>query len=468
MAAKESQKLPRREFMGRVATGAAAAALSSCVSASSTKGRRKPNVIYAFSDEHRWQSMSFAQMPGLHTPNMQALASQGVTFTHCISNYPVCSPHRAILMTGRWPHQQGMIDNNLQLSPDEMTLGKAFKAAGYDTGYVGKWHLGGTRAEPFGFDLSLIWSGTNNHWDKSKYHPRDAGPVQPKGYNATLMTGQALRYIEEHRGNPFFLMLSWNPPHSNFLDPPPEKLALYPEGSLPRRENVPADARSGEKGDKRIWGQNSWPYYRGYHAHISANDDELGRIMAKLDELGLAEDTILVYSSDHGTMMGSHGLGSKRQPYEESIRVPFCIRWPGVIPAGVASHALFGTIDIMPTLCSLCGLSIPVTCMGRDFSPTLRGGQGPDPEMQFIMHISKKNASHGDKHPAPIFRGVRTRRYTYAHYPDRPWCLFDNEEDPYQLNNLIDDSSKAALRKELDKRLREFLREAEDPFVLPA
>ena len=468
MSEKQIQRLRRREFMGALAGGVAATAFGSTARGSNGETRRRPNVIYAFSDEHRWQSMSFAEQPELQTPNMRRLGSEGVSFSHCISNYPVCSPHRAMLMTGRWPYQQGVIDNNIPLSSDEMTVGKAFQAAGYRTGYIGKWHLGGERAEPFGFDLSLIWSRTGSHWDESLYHPAEGEPVQPKGYNATLMTDQALDFIERNKERPFFLMLSWNPPHSNFLDAPDEKKRLYPnENSLPRRKNVVLQPSEGEEKEETIFDSNTWPYFQGYNAHISAVDDEIGRLMKKVDDLGLAQDTILVYSSDHGSMMGSHGLGSKRQPYEESIRVPFLIRWPGLVPAGVAPDSLFGTIDIMPTLCSLAGIPIPESCMGLDFSPTLRGAKGPDPEMQFIMHISKKNASHGEGHPAPLFRGLRSGRYTYAYYPGKPWCLFDNQEDPFQLANLIDDPGKGGPRKEMDEMLRECLGKAEDPFALP-
>jgi len=469
MRTKNNGGMRRRDFLGRMAVGVAAAGvLPSCATVDRERPSWKPNVIYTFSDEHRWQSMSFTEMSELQTPNMARLAADGIHFTHCISNYPVCSPHRAILMTSRWPYQHGMIDNNYPLDPREMTLGKAFQAAGYTTGYIGKWHLGGVRAEPFGFDLSLIWGNTNTHWNKSKYFPLKGKPVQPKGYNATLMTDQALEFIEQHRKDPFFLMVSWNPPHSNFTDAPKPKKALYPEGSLPYRKNAKPDPKVNASENRPIWKKNDWPSYQGYHAHVSAIDDELGRIMVKLDELGLAEDTILVYSSDHGSMLGSHGVGSKRQPYEESIRVPFCIRWPRVISPGNTSDVLFGSIDIMPTLCGLAGIPAPDTCEGQDFSGIMRGDQGPDPEAQFIMHISKNNASGGQRHPAPLFRGLRTRRYTYAVYPDRPWCLFDNEEDPFQLNNLIDDPGKASLIKELDKTLRDFMRKAEDPLVLPS
>jgi len=454
-----SRAIKRREFLGAAAGGAAA--LSRLARGAEAEPRRKPNVIYAFSDEHRWHSMSFSDMPEARTPHLARLAAQGVEFTRCISNYPVCSPHRAILMTGRWPYAQGVIDNDIPLSPDETTLGKAFKAAGYATAYIGKWHLGGTRAEPFGFDTSLIWTGTNNHW-RSACHPKGGPPVPTKGYNATLMTDQALAFIAEHTAHPFFLMVSWNPPHSSFTDAPDDKKALYPEGSLKPRPNQ----RVGKGGRGGAFG-TSWNVYQGYHAHVSAIDAELGRLMAKLDELGLADDTILVYSSDHGSMLGSQGVGGKRQPYEESVRVPFLVRWPRAVPAGRKVGSLLGTIDVMPTVCALAGLPVPTTCQGLDFSAALRGGKGPEPASQFLMHISKKHASGGERHPAPIFRGVTTGRHTYAVYPDRPWCLFDHGDDPCQLKNLIDEPSKAPVRAELRAMLAEWLRKADDPFKLP-
>lgn len=466
-----SDSMNRREFVQTIAGGTVAAVLARTARAQEADIRR-PNVVYLFSDEHRRQSTPFAGMPEVKTPHMRQLADQGITFTNCVSNYPVCSPHRAILMTGRWPHQQkmadqspGMIDNSLPLSPDQMTLGKAFKSAGYATGYVGKWHLGGTRAEPFGFDLSLIWSRTNNHWN-SVYHPKDSTPVPCKEYNATVMTDQALRFIDDHKGQPFFLMVSWNPPHSNFTDAPDAMKALYPDGSLPYRPNVrEPKARGKQSAERRAQGQ--WRTYQGYHAHVSAIDAELGRVMKKLDELGLAGDTILVYASDHGSMLGSHGVGGKRQPYEESIKTPFIVRWPKGVPAGRTSASLFGSIDIMPSLCGLAGLPVPETCSGEDFSPTMRGEKGPEPASQFIMHICKQHASGGEKHPAPLFRGVTTGRHTYALYPDRPWCLFDNEADPYQMKNLIDDPALAPTRDGLRAMLADWLKRSADPFVMP-
>ena len=453
--------MKRREFLAAAGSAAALTAMSG----RRASGAARPNVVYVFSDEHRYQSMSMSELPQVHTPHMAALARQGTSFTQCISNYPVCSPYRAILQTGRWPYQTGVIDNNEPLSPDEETIGKAFQAAGYRTGYIGKWHLGGLRAESFGYDTSLIWTGVNAHYDKAKYHPAEGEPVQPKGYNAELMTDQALEFLDANAAEPFMLMLSLNPPHADFLAAPPDKKELYPEGSLPFRPNYgPAETNDDAPAISK---RNTWPYYQGYHAHISAIDDQLGRVMQKLDDLGIADNTILVYSSDHGSMFGSHGVGSKRQPFEESIRVPFIIRWPGQIPAGAMRPDLFGAIDKVPTLCALAGVDAPSVCEGRDFSPQVRGKSGPIMDAQFIMHIQKLNASGGNNHPAPLFRGLRTPRHTFALYPDSPWCLFDNIADPYQQKNLINDPSMTELRRSLHAELVGRMAHAEDPLELP-
>jgi arylsulfatase A-like enzyme len=456
------QTVGRRTFL-RTAAGAAAAMAS--LGAEAPSSRRRPNVIYAFSDEHRWQSMSFTEMPELRTPHMARMAEEGVEFTHCISSYPVCSPHRAMLVTSRWPYRTGIIDNNIDLSPEETTLGDAFRQAGYRTGYIGKWHLGGVRAEPYGFDESLIWDRLGAHWNEARYHPAEGEPVQPRGYNPTLMTDQALDFVERHRDKPFFLMVSWHPPHYQFRDAPEEKKALYPEGSLPWRPNVKASARTGE--DLPTWAKFDWPDYQGYHAHISAIDDELGRLMARLRELNLEQDTVLVYSSDHGSMFGSHGVGSKRQPYEESIRVPFLVRAPGVVPARRKVNALFGTVDVAPTLCALAGVSVPDSFEGVDYSGYLRGEDGPEPDSQLIMHLSKRQASNAENHPAPLFRGLRSDRYTYAVLPEGGGMLFDNVEDPYQMHNLFEDPGHAERRRDLHRRLVEWLKRTGDPISLP-
>lgn len=462
MANRNRNELTRRKFLAAAGSGVLAASASA--QPAKITGRR-PNVIYLFSDEHRWHSISCTELPELKTPNLARLAEESAEFTQCISNYPVCSPYRAMLLTGRWPYETGIIDNGLPLFPDENTVGKAFQTADWRTSYIGKWHLHGTRAEPFGFEHSMIWEKTNQHFDVSEYYPADNKAVVPKGYNATLMTDQALEFIEANRAQPFALFVSLNPPHANFTDAPEAKKALYPEGSLSKRPNW----RSAPKGvteESKFFSNNGWPYYEGYHAHISAIDDEVGRVMRKLEELGMENDTILVYTSDHGSMFGSHGVGGKRQPYEESIRVPFFVRWPGRIDAKKKVNSLFGTIDVVPTLCGLAGVKAPSTCKGQDFSGYVIGGVGPHPESQFIMHIAKANASGAENHPAPLFRGVRTKQHTYFVTDKGEGSLFDNRTDPYQMKNLFNNADARTARDACEKMTRAWLTAASDPFEL--
>jgi arylsulfatase A-like enzyme len=442
-----------------------AAAAATTVAAQEPLTVQQPNIIFAFSDEHRWHAMGHTAMPNVQTPNMDRMALEGVAFDLCVSNYPVCSPYRAMLMTGRWPHQNGVIDNNIPLNPDAVTLGDLFRKAGYSTGYIGKWHLGGEDAKPYGFDYSTIWTNTNTHFDESDFHTGAGEPEQPEGYNATLMTDQANAFIRLSAGTPFFLMLSWNPPHSDYLDAPEDMNALYDGVDLPYRENV-VDPTGDENARKRmLWSEGFDDQYRGYHAHVSAVDRELGRLMETVEELGLRENTIIVYSSDHGVQLGSHGVGSKRQPYDESILVPYLF-WGGPITfPGRRIYSPVGTVDILPTLCGLAGIGIPKTAAGRDLAAVVAQGALIDDEPQLIMHISKENASHGQDHPAPLFRGLRAPTHTYVLYPDGREMLFDNVADLYQINNLADDREHRARKSELRRTLGLQLQAAYDRYV---
>lgn len=414
--------------------------------------------------------MGHTQTPACRTPVMDALARDGASFTQCISNYPVCSPQRAMLLTGAWPFEQGVVDNNIPLAHDRPSVGKAFQAAGYQTAYIGKWHLGGTRAEPLGFDHSLIWTNSNDHWN-SLYHPAAGEPVKYNGYNATGMTDQAIDWLAGRDDDrPFLLMLSINPPHSRFTDPPQEFADLYPDtAALPWRRNA------GESPDvKMVAGGKAsmWDIYRGYHAHVSAIDAEIGRLLARLNALGLGNDTIVTYTSDHGSMVGSNSREGKRLPHAESIRVPFIARWPGRILAGASFDDLFGSIDIVPTLCGLAAVDPPDGCTGRDLSGLLLEGKSPpadDPgtRSQFLMHVAKEHASGGLNHPAPLFRGVTTGRYTWAATPEGPWVLFDNQADPLQRCNLAGDPATADLQAELRAMTADWLARTGDPFELP-
>ncbi len=426
---------------------------------------QKPNLLFVFSDEHRACSLPGEPFNEAHTPVLAKFAGEGMSFNNCISNYPVCSPYRAMLLTSRWPYQTGITDNALQLRPDEVSIGRVFRDAGYRTGYIGKWHLspgdeGGTFIPKGparqGFDDWHVWSNTNKHYDKSFTHNPDTGErIQPKGYNATLMTDTALELIEKNRQQPWMLMISWNPPHPNFEDAPPDQQKRYEPDALKFRPNRKAAPTA-----------NLRRQLRGYYGHISAVDTEFGRLLRKLEETGQAAKTIVVYTSDHGDMMGSHGFGGKRLPWDESCRVPFMVRYPGVVPAKKVARQLFSTVDIYPTMCGLAGLKVPPHCVGKDISAVMHGQDQKSQESVFLMHIAKENASGGVENRARLFRGVRTQTHTYALGEDGRWCLYDNVADPYQMHNLIDDPKQEPLLQSLDAMLRQWLNKARDPFPL--
>ncbi len=424
-----------------------------------------PNIIFAFSDQHRWHSMGHTAMFAMKTPSMDRIAAEGVSFDLCISNYPVCSPYRAMVMTGRWPNQTQVIDNQIPIGVDEYTIADAFKAKGYATGYIGKWHLGGTTAMPYGFDESIVWSDTNTHFDTSEFVTGTGETGKPEGYNATLMTDQAEDFVRRHALMPFMLMLSWNPPHTDYLDAPDDMKELYPPESLPYRDNYVAPEGTEEEQEQRLWSGDGDEQYRGYHAHVSAIDRELGRLMTLVEELGLRGNTIIVYTSDHGTLLGSHNADGKRQPYDESIRVPL-LAWGGPIqPVGKRFGVPVGTIDLMPTLLGAAQIAVPESCEGRDLSRSIIYGVEPPNEPQLIMHIAKENASLGADHPAPLFRGVRTRDHTYVLFPDGKEWLFDDLLDPYQMTNIADQPENRVKKSELRRALGLLLNEAEDPYL---
>ena len=471
----EGVRMPstRREFIGSLAlSGAGAMPAAQRPSAGGQRDRRKPNVLFAFSDQHRACSMPGEPYNDAEAPNLSRLASQGLRVRNCISNYPVCSPYRGMLLSGRWPCQTGIIDNARPLKTSEVSLGEAFRHQGYQTGYIGKWHLDarGTEGRGFrpegearhGFDEWEAWYNTNPHFDRSyKFDRMTRQRLQPAGYNATLMTDDALRFMRRHTGKPWMLVLSWNPPHSPFRDAPPDLMAKYDAADLQLRPNAAETVTRPVAGRRRFDVRKN---LAGYNAHIEAIDREMGRILRMLDETGQAENTIVVYTSDHGEMMGSHNRTGKRLPHEESCRVPFIVRYPGVTPAGEASDGILSTIDLYPTLCGLAGFAPPSHCRGRDLSAGLRGGDPQGPEHAFLMHIEKQHASGGRNHPAPIFRGLRTKRYTYAVGETGRWCLYDDQEDPYQRHNLIADPKHRNLMSDFDGQIIDDLHKAEDPF----
>ena len=439
---------------------------------------RLPNVLYVFSDEHRACSLPGEPYNDALAPNITKFARENLSFRNCISNYPVCSPYRAILQTGKWPYHNTVIDNcsakppRIGLRSDPESLGNTFRHSGYYTGYIGKWHLSeddsefippGVRRQ--GYEDWHVWANTNVHFDKSFTFDQSTGQkIKPRGYNCTLMTDQAVEFIRDRtRGietKPWMLVVSWNPPHPVYDDAPAEEMRLYDPTALRQRPNVQFSDRFRLTATEAIlrWTE------QGYYAHITAVDKEFERLLLVLDETGQADNTIVVYTSDHGDLMGSHGYIGKRMPQEESCKVPFIVRYPGVTPHGGESNILFSAIDIYPSLCGLAGIRVPPHCEGSDLSASMRGQKIKGPESVFLMHIEKFHASGGVNNPAVIFRGIRTDRFTYAVADDGRWCLYDNREDPYQQHNLVADPQRTALMHDLDGLVLDWLKKASDPY----
>lgn len=411
---------------------------------------RRPNIVFLFADQMRWCDTGYAGNTQVHTPHLDRLAAEGVTFTHAVSSCPLCTPYRASLLTGRHALSNGMLLNDVRLPTDEISIAHVLRAAGYDTAYLGKWHLDGPYRGGFtppgprrqGFDYWAVANCTHDYLH-SFYFRDDPEPIWIEGYDADHFTDLAVEYIHAHRDRPFCLFVSWGPPHDPYLLMPPQYM-LHNPADIRLRPNVRGDWREA---------------IAGYYSHIAALDRCVGRILRALDVLRMDQDTIVVFTSDHGDMLGSQGQPRKQRPWDESIRVPFVMRWPGHCPAGHQTPALLNAMDIMPTLLELVGLPVGQTVEGSSFAASALGAQFCGPSSAFIHNT----CPFGE--PLPEWRGVRTVRYTYVETRQGPWLLYDNEADPYQLSNLVDRAGWAHVRRDLAEELRCWLQAVGDDFA---
>ena len=452
----------RRHFLTSTATAVAAAN-----QATGNTSSPRPNVLYLFSDQ--WRAMDHGYMGNqeVRTPNIDALAEQSVNFTNAVSGIPVCCPHRGSLLTGQYPLSHGLFLNDLRLNDKATSIAQAMSASGYDTGYIGKWHIDGTGRSAYipperrqGFDYWKVLECTHNY-NKSPFFDKESKDPQIwKGYDAYAQTRDAVAYIKNHGAapsesrKPFSLFLSWGPPHAPYRTGPAKWLDHYDSKELTLRGNVPPQIS-----------KQAQSTYAGYYAHCSALDECVGSLIAALRESGQLENTIIVYTSDHGDMLHSRGQLKKQRPWDESIRVPFLVRCPSrlkVRPRKI--EAPINTPDIMPTVLGLAGLQIPETVDGEDFSAVVRGKRKLEDNHALITCPSpfgQWTRAQGGRE----YRGVRTRRYTYTRALEGPWELFDNESDPFQQRNLITSPRHRALRDELEDKLSARLKETGDDFA---
>jgi arylsulfatase A-like enzyme len=423
---------------------------------------KQPNVVFVFADEWRAQTTGYAGELGIRTPVLDRLSGESINLVTAVSNCPLCTPYRGCLLTGQYPLTHGLFVNDVSLDPAADGLAKSFARGGYDTAYVGKWHVDGHGRDAYipperqqGFQHWQVLECSHDYNHSPYYEGHSPEIKYWDGYDAIAQTRAAQSYIRQHDNrNPFLLVLSWGPPHFPYDTAPEVYRALYSDAPPQRRPNVPL---------------GTWIITRdalaGYYAHCSVLDTCVGDLLATLEEQGLDENTIFVFTSDHGDAIGSHNHGNKQAPWDECIRVPFLLRWParfGRAPRRL--DALIGAPDLMPTLLGLCDLPIPGSVEGLDFSDYLAGG--PDPsDGAALIAVYHPIADWAHCEGGREYRGLRTKRHTYVRALDGPWMLFDNQADPYQMHNLVDDPQFTTLRGDLEQWLQHRLNAMADRFL---
>lgn len=337
-----------------------------------------PNILFVFSDQQRYFDLGCCGNREVITPNIDAWAAESVVFDRFYSNCPVCVPARGTLLTGTYPLRHGAITNDLRVRSDSRSIANVLNENGYNTAYLGKWHLGGVPRDQFITEENRLgfsyWRGCNCNHNYMKAYYDDNANVRhfEDGYEPHIQTGLAEQYIASADiEKPFAMFLSFGTPHDPYDLVPPETLALYDETTFTLRDNVIFPVM---RSPHIIFDEASLRrQIRGYYAHITELDAMMGRLLTALDARGMRDDTIIVYTSDHGNMLGSHGLTDKQLPFEESVHIPFIISYGKKLKAGTRS-GIASLVDVTPTLLSLAGIDISCEVFdGRDAADVING-----------------------------------------------------------------------------------------------
>jgi arylsulfatase A-like enzyme len=491
---------PRRTRVRRAALAFVAAAAVAHPAAA----QRRPNIVFLFSDDHAAHAIS-AYRPHLayggrfpRTPQLDRLAESGMLFENAFVTNSICGPSRATLLTGQYGHLNGVMTNREELHPTHVTFPGLVRAAGYQTALFGKWHL---RAQPQGFDHHEILAGQGPYYNPKLITGTDT--VQYEGYTLDVVTDRALGWVRAERDpdRPFLLMLHFNAPH-RFWDPGPEQLGMYrdtvfaePPTFWDDASGRAAPARNPEmkvgldlfdRDLKLVTPENltasqlsawhaayddeneafraaaptgdaltRWRFQRyiaDYARVVSALDDNVGRVLDFLDENGLAENTIVIYASDQGFFLGDHGWFDKRWMYEESLRMPLLVRWPGTVAPGSVNRDLVMNLDLAETFLDVAGAPVPAQMQGRSLAPLLRGQTPADWRDAIYYQYFEYPGWHSVRRQY----GVRTARYKLIHYYEvDEWELFDLARDPEELRSVYGSPEYAEVTVDLLRRLAE-------------
>lgn len=423
---------------------------------------KQPNVVFILVDQWRADALGYAGDPNVITPNLDAFSQKAVNFSNAVSVCPVCTPYRASLLTGRYPTTTGMFLNDAYLPVEEICLAEIYKNEGYQTAYFGKWHLDGHGRLDFtpperrqGFDYWMALECSHDY-NNMPYYDNDSPEMKKwEGYSPFALSKASQEYISHNyeSDQPFFMFVSFATPHFPHRTALEKYKALYQSDKFKLNPNVPKEVQ--EKVRKELV---------GYYAHCTATDEAIGELLNKLNELHLMENTIVVFTSDHGEIMGAHGIKvtQKQVPFIESVNVPFLISSPENPLQGKKIEMPITTPDISATLLSLSGIDVPESFEGRNFSQVITGKKKSKDQPALYMCVS--SFARVKKQFKKEYRAIKTEKYTYVKDITGAWLLFDDENDPYQMNNLAGKPEFADIQKKLDKELMSELDHINDDF----
>jgi len=429
----------------------------------------RPNIIFINSDDHAQHALSCYGSRILNTPQFDRLASEGMRFDNSFVITSLCAPSRATVLTGKYPHLHGQTANGDTFNSNQNTYPQLLRAAGYQTGYVGKWHLG---SDPVGFDYWEVLPGQGAYFNPRFYKMGET--VQYNGYCTDIITERAFHYLDNvSQDQPFFLNIGHKAPHRSWL-PPSRYRDLFEDMNIPEPEtlyddhstrstalkhinmhllDIPEYSAPGDLSQDEKLAHIYQQFIKQYIRTVTALDENIGWLLDYLDDHNLTENTVVIYTADNGLYLGDHGWYKKSYMYEEALKVPLIVRCPGEVPPGSVSDDFVLNLDIGETILDYAGVIAPSDMQGRSFRPLLRGGEVPDWRNSMYYHFY----SYGPYSSRPNY-GIRTERYKLINYYeydqwDDEWELFDLERDPHELHNLYGDPEYAEVQSQLIQEL---------------
>jgi len=450
----------RREFLRAMGGSIAAMSFGRRLAAApnepaaSGKPSRRPNFLFIYTDDQRWDAMSVVQkeqgerarFPWFKTPNMDRLAAEGMRFRNAFVVNSLCSPSRACFLTSQYSHLNGVANNHTPFPVENVTHATLLRAAGYTTGYFGKWHMDQQKGPRPGFDFSAGQIAHGRYQDCP--FEVNGNPTPTKGWVDDVVTDYAIQFIKENKAKPFSMVVGFKSPH----DPrqPAERNKNLFAGEEPRpAENADCRPPYLSEAKQRAQGQRpgtNFENIRNYFRCIAGVDDNLGRLLAALDEQGVAENTMVIYCSDNGYYLGEHGLGDKRSAYDESLRIPLLARYPKLGVKGKVVDEMALNIDLAPTLLDFAGVPVPATMQGRSWRPLLEGKLASWRKAFFYEYFYEKGMER-----TPSVLAVRTETAKLIKYPGHDdWTeLFDLKADPFEKKNLARDPAHKDLLEQM-------------------